>query len=83
MHGPGHKLSMLHFTACECSMNGSNHLQEADRRPICLCPECMAKVCWATKTDPAWRYRGLAWFCGTHGFTEEKALFDRSIKALE
>jgi archaemetzincin len=64
-------------------MNGSNHREEADRRPLWLCPECMAKVCWATEARPAERYRKLAEFCAAHGFSTEKGFYDRSIKALE
>lgn len=81
-HETGHMFSMLHCIVCECNMCGNNNLEERDRQPVWLCPECMAKVCWATGTDPLTRYRKLARFCKEHGLTRERAFFDKSIKAL-
>ena len=75
-------LSMLHCTLYECNMCGCNHREEADRLPPWLCPECMAKICWATRTDPVERYRKLAKRCREWGFAEEAAFFEKSIKAL-
>lgn len=44
MHETGHMFSMLHCTKYECLMSGTNHLGETDRRPLDVCPECMAKI---------------------------------------
>lgn len=82
VHETGHIFSMAHCTAYECCMCGSNHREESDRRPLWLCPECMAKVCWATGADPVERYRKLADFCGRNGFGREKEFYDKSIKVL-
>lgn len=82
VHETGHMFSLLHCTAYECCMCGSNHREEADRRPLWLCPECMAKVCWATKTDPAVRYRKLAEFCKEHGLKSEEAFYNKSAAVL-
>jgi archaemetzincin len=81
-HELGHMFSMLHCTAYQCGMCGSNSLPEADRRPLALCPECMAKVCWATQTDPVGRYRKLEEFCRQNGLAAEAGFYDRSLKAL-
>jgi archaemetzincin len=62
-HEMGHMFSMLHCTAYACNMCGSNHREEADRRPLACCPECAAKIWWATAVDPVNRYRSLAAFC--------------------
>ncbi len=51
-HELGHMFTMLHCSAYECNMCGSNSMDESDRRPLALCPECLAKVCWATNTKP-------------------------------
>ena len=83
VHEVGHMLSMRHCIAYECCMNGSNHRQEADRRPLWLCPECMAKVCWATRTPPAPRYRRLADFCAEHGLQREENVFRASRRMLK
>jgi archaemetzincin len=58
-HETGHMFSMHHCIKYECNMCGSNHREESDRNPLALCPECMAKICWATKTNPLARYRQL------------------------
>jgi len=81
-HETGHMFSMLHCTAWRCCMCGSNSLAEADRRPLALCPECMAKVCWATGADPAARYRKLAEFCNAQGLTKTAAFYEKCIKPL-
>jgi archaemetzincin len=83
VHETGHMFSLRHCTAYECVMGGSNSLDESDRRPLTLCPECMAKICWATRRDPAARYRQLADFASEHQFVEHAAFLRRSIAALE
>ncbi|MGQ9661676.1 MAG: archaemetzincin [Kiritimatiellia bacterium] len=82
-HETGHMFSMLHCTAYACCMNGSNHRAEADRRPLWLCPECMAKVCWATGADPIERYRRLAEFCEKQKFGRELDFYRCAIALLE
>lgn len=81
-HETGHMFSMRHCTAYECNMCGSNHRAESDRRPIALCPECLAKVCWAAAVDPIERYRSLAEFCKKNGLEDEAAFCEKSIEAL-
>jgi len=81
-HELGHMLTILHCTAYECGMCGSNSLPESDRRPLALCPECMAKVCWATHADPVERCRKLAQFCEKHGLKSEAARYREFLRAL-
>ena len=40
-------------------MNGAASPQEADRRPLQLCPECSAKLSWNLGIDPMKRYPAL------------------------
>ncbi len=82
-HETGHMFSIEHCTAYECCMNGSNSLPESDRHPLWLCPECLAKVCFASQVEPAARYRKVADFCRTHGLATEADFYERSIRALE
>lgn len=82
VHETGHMFSMQHCTAFECGMCGSNSLAESDRRPLAFCPPCTAKVCWATGTDPAARYRKLAEFCTANGLKDEAAFYEKSLRAL-
>ena len=82
-HETGHMFSMQHCTAYECNMCGSNSREESDRRPIALCPECWAKVCWATRADPVERFKKLAEFCNQNGLMGYAGFYERSMKALE
>jgi archaemetzincin len=79
-HETGHMFSIPHCIAYECNMSGSNHLAESDRHPLYLCPECHAKVCWATNAEPIARLRRLAEFCQRQGLQQELTYF---IKATE
>ncbi len=40
-------------------MNGSNHLQESDSRPLFLCPVCLRKLQSGIGFDVVDRYRRL------------------------
>lgn len=81
-HEVGHMLSMLHCLLYECNMCGSNHREESDRRPLALCPECLAKICWATAADPAKRFQALADFCQETGLKEEETFYLKSLEKL-
>lgn len=81
-HETGHMFSMMHCKAYECNMCGSNSLPESDRRPPWLCPECMAKVCWSTGTDPVKRFRALGDFCKKVGLAREQQFYEKCIDAL-
>ncbi|MFC1497912.1 archaemetzincin [Verrucomicrobiota bacterium] len=83
VHETGHMFSIRHCTAYECCMCGSNHREESDRRPLYLCPECTAKICWVTQTDPIARYKRLMGFCKGNGFEQEFIFFEKSIQRLE
>ncbi len=61
-HEIGHMFGMEHCTYYECVMNGSNHLDETDRRPVHLCPVCLRKLHYAVGFDPDRRYRDLERF---------------------
>ena len=81
-HETGHMFSILHCTKYECNMCGSNNREESDRRPLEVCPECMAKICWATGTDPAARFRNLAAFCREQGLKAEQEFYGKSLATL-
>jgi archaemetzincin len=82
VHETGHMFSIEHCTAYRCVQGGVNSLDEGDRAPLWLCPECMAKVVWATRADPRRRYEALAAFCKEQGLETEAAFFEKSIAAL-
>jgi archaemetzincin len=69
-HEIGHMYGMTHCTFFECGLNGSNHLEEADRRPIHLCPVCLRKIHWSSDIDPLERYYHLDEFYRSMGYRE-------------
>jgi len=82
VHETGHMFSMRHCTAYECCMCGCNHRAESDKRPLAVCPECMAKICWVTGTPPLERYKKLETFCTTHGLSPEAKYYTKTIEKL-
>jgi len=81
-HETGHMFSMLHCIAYQCNMCGSNNRAESDAHPAALCPECLAKLCWACETDPLKRYTALYGFCRTQGLVDQAGFYAKSILAL-
>ena len=43
VHETMHLFGIKHCVHAECLMNGSNSLEESDRRPFAACPVCLAK----------------------------------------
>ncbi|MDZ7336595.1 MAG: archaemetzincin [candidate division KSB1 bacterium] len=82
VHEIGHILGMMHCIAYECVMNGSNHREESDRRPLYLCPECLKKLCWNLQVDPLARYEKLVVFCQQHHLNNYAKFFHDSIQRL-
>jgi archaemetzincin len=82
VHETGHMFSLPHCTAYKCVQAGINSLEEEDRSPLALCPECLAKVSWITSTDPRDRLRGPRDFCREVGLASEADGFDRALSAL-
>jgi len=77
-HEGGHMFSMLHCIVYECGMCGSNSRVESDRRPLYFCPECMAKVWWATNAVPVKNLCLLEAFCRRQGLIAEADFYARS-----
>src|SRR6266496_1551562 len=62
-HELGHVLTIHHCTAFRCLMNGSNHQEERDARPLCLCPVCLRKLCWNLWVEPVPYLTKMKAFC--------------------
>jgi archaemetzincin len=82
-HETGHMFSMPHCTVYECDMCGSNHMAEADRRPLEVCPSCLAKLCFATGADVAKRFAALIRFYKAHGLKAEQEFCEKSLAAMQ
>jgi archaemetzincin len=71
-HEIGHAFGLRHCVEYECNMNGSNSLDESDRRPLRLCPPCLRKLQWNVGFDVRERYRALADHFAALGLPEEE-----------
>jgi archaemetzincin len=81
-HETGHILGMAHCTAYSCLMNGSNHQEERDARPLHPCPVCLRKLCWNLRAEPVPYLMKLNAFCRQNGLDPESAWYERAIAAL-
>jgi len=81
-HEAGHVFSMQHCTLFECNMCGSNNRDELDRRPLELCPQCLAKLCYATGADPEKRFEKLIAFCRVNGLKPQQKFYEKSLAAI-
>lgn len=82
VHETGHVFGLPHCIAWSCRMNGSNHLAEADRRPLEFCPECLPKIWWTCAVNPADRFSRLADFANAHRLTTEATLWGMAVNLL-
>lgn len=82
LHEAGHILSLPHCIGHDCVMNGSNHLEEADRHPAFLCPHCMAKLCWNLGCDPLRRLETLRDLSHQMGISELEAHHSSALRLL-
>jgi archaemetzincin len=81
-HEAGHVLTLRHCTAFTCLMNGSNHQEERDSRPMHLCPVCLRKLLWNLQADPLPYLRRLEAFCRSQRFGEDADWYAQAVAAL-
>ncbi len=81
-HELAHMVGIEHCVAYECLMNGSNHQEEKDARPLWLCPLCLAKLCAALRCDPAARFEKLRGFAQAHGLAVEERYFAEAARRV-
>lgn len=71
VHETAHMFSLQHCIFFKCVLNGSNHLDESDSRPLSLCPVCLRKLQYAIGFDVVDRYRNLLRLYHKLGFDKE------------
>ncbi|MBL8914702.1 MAG: hypothetical protein JNM17_28615 [Archangium sp.] len=81
-HEIGHMFQILHCIAWECPMNGCNHQEESDSRPLEPCPHCLAKLMHATGLDPIVRWKALRAEYADAGITRGVAEIDRELEEM-
>ena len=82
-HETAHMFSLAHCIYFKCLMNGSNHLQESDSRPLFLCPVCLHKLQHSIGFDAAARYRHLLHYYQKIGLKYEMDWVYRRLKKIE
>jgi archaemetzincin len=83
VHETAHMFSLAHCIYFKCVMNGSNHLQESDSRPLSLCPVCLRKLQSSIGFDAATRYHRLQQFYSNVGFIFEQDWITKRLKKIE
>jgi archaemetzincin len=81
-HEIGHIFTMEHCISYNCGMNGSNSLEESDRRPLFFCPVCLKKLQWNLKFDVLSRYEKLKEFFAKNGMLQEAQWLDKRIRKI-
>lgn len=82
-HEIGHMFGIEHCTVHACVMNGTNHLEESDSRPLHPCPVCLRKLHHAVGFSPATRLEALARFYAREGLRNEAAWAQRRLEWIE
>jgi archaemetzincin len=77
-----HVLTMKHCTAFRCLMNGSNHQEERDRRPLHLCPVCLPKLCWNLRVEPVVYLTKMKAYSQENGLDPESRWYEKAMAAL-
>ena len=75
--------SLAHCIYFKCVINGSNHLQESDSRPLSLCPVCLRKLQSSIGFTVATRYHRLKQFYSNVGFNFEQDWVTRRLKKIK
>lgn len=81
-HETCHIFGMQHCIYFECTVNGSNHLDEADSRPLQLCPVCLRKLHSTIGFDPDTRDRRLSEVYQLFGFAADAEWIKRRLKSV-
>jgi len=81
-HETSHMFGIDHCVWYRCLMNGSNHLAEADARPLHLCPVDLRKLQWSVGFDVVERYRRLRDFQRQAGFEDEAQWMDKRLRFI-
>ncbi len=81
-HETGHMFGLAHCIYFSCVMNGSNHLQESDRRPLHLCPVCLRKLQFSVGFDVVKRYQELMQFNQGAGFEDEAKWLTQRLEKI-
>ena len=78
-HETSHMFGIQHCVYFSCLMNGSNHLEESDRRPLHLCPVDLRKLHYSTGFDIDQRHCNLLEFFKAVHFEDEVQWLEKRL----
>ncbi|XP_073229008.1 archaemetzincin-2-like [Porites lutea] len=84
-HEISHLFCLKHCVYFSCAMNGSNHLEESNRRPMFTCPVCLNKLKSCLGFDIKKRYQALLEFCQSvqdENFAEACVWLENAVEKL-
>ncbi len=81
-HETGHMFGMKHCTHYECNMGGVNHLTEADKAPLNLCPVCLRKLHHSLHFNPSTRYIKLLTYYRKHQLHKQAKWAERRLDLI-
>jgi len=81
-HEASHLFGIEHCIWYRCLMNGSNHLAEADARPLHLCPVDLRKLQWSIGFQVTDHYTRLQDFCRKAGLEDEAKWLVRRMRLI-
>ena len=81
-HEIGHIFFINHCIFYECGMNGSNSLQEADSRPMVLCPVDEKKLRFFLGYDREERYRKLEKFYRLNDLKHDAQFIEKLLRIM-
>jgi archaemetzincin len=82
VHEMAHMFSLEHCIFFKCVLNGSNHLQESDSRPLTLCPVCLRKLQLSIGFDVVGRYGSLLRVYRKIGFDHEARWVAKRLRRI-
>lgn len=77
-----HMLSMQHCKTFSCVLNGSNSLQESDKKPLIICPQCAGKLNFALNENPSDYFSRSLTFFNKYGFLNEAQFCKKALTVL-
>lgn len=78
-----HMLGLQHCIQFACVLNGSNSLDESDKKPSIICPECLAKLDIIFPTFTEKYFPASLKFYQKYQFNEEQEFCERVINELK
>lgn len=82
-HETCHMFSMAHCVKYRCNMNGSNSLEESNRKPLWLCPECVCKLCYGMGISEEKHLRSMKAFWEKQQQANMVEVYEKMIAALK